>query len=134
MLQKICDYVEGKTGERASRELLVFLHSAKFTSTHASIVGRKNLASYIHTMPSGHICDHVVEWKNSRRCFQQGWESLNLLIRSFFFRRVSQGGGKARYILLSITRLLLILRLFQRRLLWMPRIGDVILDECEKSY
>eukprot|EP00978_Attheya_sp_CCMP212_P011442 scaffold28222_cov63-Attheya_sp.AAC.3 len=34
------------------------------------------------------------EWGNLNKYSQQGWESLNALIKAFFFRRTNRGGGQ----------------------------------------
>ena len=51
---------------------------------------------------------------------QQGWESLNYLIKRFFFLRTNKGGGRSD----KQLRLLPIARIFQRRILWLSGLAD----------
>ena len=73
---------------------------------------------------AGHILEYMKEWRNLYRYSQQGWESLNLLIKRFFFLRTNKGGGKNT----SRSRLIPIARLFQRRLLWLSGLAEKFLN------
>ena len=42
-----------------------------------------------------HFAYYLKEWKNLYRYSQQGWESLNSLIKSFYFHRTQRGGHGA---------------------------------------
>jgi len=42
---------------------------------------------------SGHVAEYLFKWKNLYRFSQQGWEAMNSLIKTYFFRRISHGGG-----------------------------------------
>ena len=81
------------------------------------------LTNCIYILSLGYIC----KWKNLHRYSQQGWESLNSLIKCFFFQNTNKRGVKA------YSGLILILRSLQRRLSWMSGIGDIILNEYNKN-
>jgi hypothetical protein len=66
---------------------------------------------------SAHLV-YLHEWKNLYRHSQQGWEALNKLIKTFYYRRTQRGGasnqGKG-----SKSKLLPIARWLQRRAIWL---------------
>ena len=80
--------------------------------------GLEGVSNYIHFLGSGHISVYLHEWKNLYRHSQQGWEALNKLIKTFYYRGTQQGGasnqGKGRK-----SRLLPIARWLQRRAIWL---------------
>jgi hypothetical protein len=55
------------------------------------------LGNYFHMVGAGHLSFYLREWGNLFRYSQQGWESMNSLIKTFFYRRTQRGGhgGKA---------------------------------------
>lgn len=79
--------------------------------------GRDGLTNYFHMIGAGHIEYFMYRYRNLYRYSQQGWESLNALIKSFFFRRTQRGGyaGKKG---VPNSRVVPIARFFQRRLYW----------------
>jgi hypothetical protein len=80
--------------------------------------GLEGVSNYIHFLGSGHISVYLHEWKNLYRHSQQGWEALNKLIKTFYYRRTQRGGasnqGKGRK-----SKLLPIARWLQRRAIWL---------------
>jgi hypothetical protein len=60
------------------------------------------------------------EWGNLNKYSQQGWESLNALIKSFFFRRTNRGGSNRG----DRSKLVPIGKLLQRRLMWLCNLTD----------
>jgi hypothetical protein len=75
----------------------------------------EGVTNYIHMLGAGHVRSYMSEWGNLNRFSQQGWESLNALIKAFFFRRTNRGGGNKG----ERSKLLPIARLLQRRLMWL---------------
>jgi hypothetical protein len=88
-----------------------------FFQNWISLWGRAGITNYIHLMGAGHMADYLLTAKNLYRHSQQGWENLNHLLKTFFFRRTARGGagnqGKGQK-----DRLLPIARWMQRRLLF----------------
>jgi hypothetical protein len=39
------------------------------------------MTNYIHMILSGHLAFYLIKWGNLRKYSQQGWESLNLLMK-----------------------------------------------------
>jgi hypothetical protein len=71
---------------------------------------------------SGHIADYLYKWKNLYHFSQQGWEAMNSLIKTFFFRRTSHGGGvRGRS---KKSRLIPIARWLQRRMIFLCRFSE----------
>ena len=81
---------------------------------------QQGMTNYIHIGVSGHLLEFMHEWGNLYRFSQQGWESLNSLIKRFFFLRTNKGGGRAK----KRSRLVPIARLFQRRILWLSGLAE----------
>ena len=42
---------------------------------------------------AGHISDYLYKWRSLYQYSQQGWEAMNLLVKTFFFRQTNHGGG-----------------------------------------
>jgi hypothetical protein len=85
-----------------------------FFQIWVGMYGDEGVTNYLHMLASGHIMEYLFKYKNLYRHSQQGWEALNHLLKTFYFRRTGRGGGKyKRHKLLSIGRWL------QRRMLWL---------------
>ena len=76
-------------------------------------LGKKGITNYIHLLGSGHISEFLFRWRNLYAHSQQGWEALNSLVRSVYFRRTNQGGGRGKK-----SKLYAVARWCQRRMLW----------------
>jgi hypothetical protein len=61
-------------------------------ATWVKLVGRDGLTKYTHLVALGHLAFYMREWGNLYKYSQQGWESLNSLIKSVYFRRTQHGG------------------------------------------
>jgi hypothetical protein len=68
-------------------------HADLFFQAWVLLWQKEGVTNYIHMIASGHIADYLYKWKNLYRFSQQGWEAMNSLIKTFFFRRTSHGGG-----------------------------------------
>ena len=79
--------------------------------------GGPGLTNYIHMLSAGHISQYLFRWRNLFRHSQQGWEALNALLKTFYYRRTQRGGavnqGKG-----DQSKLMSVGRWLQRRLLW----------------
>ena len=56
------------------------------------VYGKEGCTNYTHMLSSSHVMRYMQEWKSLHRFSQQGWEALNALIKSYFFRRTNRGG------------------------------------------
>lgn len=79
--------------------------------------GKAGVTNYIHMLSSGHISDYLRHWRNLYRHSQQGWESLNSMVKVFFFRR-TQRGGKGSGGNGKKSKLLPLARWLSRRTVW----------------
>ena len=117
--------VRKKEGTYTSEELKSYQrHMSIFGNIWIELHSKRGMTNYIHMGISGHILEYMVEWGNLYKYSQQGWESLNSLIKKFFFLRTNKGGGKSD----NRSRLLPIARLFQRQLLWISGFADKFLS------
>ena len=76
----------------------------------------------LHMNGSGHIAEYFCKWKNLYCFSQQGWEAMNSLTKTFFFRRTSHGGGVKG--VSKKSRLIPIARWLQRRLIFLCRVHE----------
>jgi hypothetical protein len=97
-------------------------HADKFYQAWILLWQKEGITNYLHMMGSGHISDYLYKWKNLYRFSQQGWEAMNSLIKTFFFRRTSHGGGVRGAS--KKSRLIPIARWLQRRLIFLCRIDE----------
>jgi hypothetical protein len=67
-----------------------------FFKWHA-LHGRDGMTNYIHMIASGHLAFYLKEWGNLWKYSQQGWQSLNSLMKSVYYRQTQRGrhGGKS---------------------------------------
>jgi len=77
----------------------------------------KGLSNYFHMVGSGHLTYYIREHKSLYQFSQQGWEGLNAMIKSFFFKRTQRGGhgGKAN---VRNSKVAPIARWMQRTIFW----------------
>ena len=69
-----------------------------------SLWGKAGVTNYIHMLISGHITEYMIKFRSLYRFSQQGWENLNHILKSFFFKRTNHGGTKYRSKLNAIGR------------------------------
>jgi hypothetical protein len=80
---------------------------------------------------AGHVADYLYKWKNLYRFSQQGWEAMNSLIKTFFFRRTSHGGGVKGNSIKS--QLFPIARWLQRQLIFLGHITEEAIHQYAKE-
>jgi hypothetical protein len=97
-------------------------HADKFFQAWVLLWQDEGITNYLHMIGAGHISDYLFKWRNLYRFSQQGWEAMNSLIKTFFFRRTSHGGGVRGTSRKS--RLTPIARWLQRRLIFLCRISE----------
>jgi hypothetical protein len=102
-------------------------HADLFFQAWVMLWQKEGITNYIHMIGAGHISEYLYKWKNLYRFSQQGWESMNSLIKTFFFRRTSHGGGVRGDSVKS--RLIPIGRWLQRRLLFLCRVSEEDIDQ-----
>ena len=65
----------------------------EFFQRWVELWGLEGCTNYIHLLSSGHISTYLFKWRNLYRHSQQGWEALNSLLKTFYFRRTAHGGA-----------------------------------------
>jgi hypothetical protein len=87
-----------------------------FYQSWVELHGKAGVTNYVHMLSSGHISEYLRHWRNLYQHSQQGWESLNSMVKVFFFRRTQRGGkgrGNGRK-----SKLLPLARWLSRRAIW----------------
>jgi hypothetical protein len=97
-------------------------HADQFFQAWVLLWQKEGITNYIHMMGAGHVADYLYKWRNLYRFSQQGWEAMNSLVKTFFFRRTSHGGGVRGSS--KKSRLIPIARWLQRRLIFLCRINE----------
>jgi hypothetical protein len=80
---------------------------------------------------SGHIAEYLYKWKNAYRFSKQGLEAMNSLIKTFFFRRTSHGGGVRGNS--KKSRLISIAKWLQRWLIFLCRFSEEAIRRYAKE-
>jgi hypothetical protein len=82
-----------KRSDFTEDEILDFQDQADdFFERWIDLKHRDGLGNYFHLVGAGHLSFYLREWGNLFRYSQQGWESMNSLIKTFFYRRTQRGG------------------------------------------
>jgi len=58
------------------------------------LVGYDGITNYVHMLGAGHIRYYLKMWRNLTRFSNQGWESYNQMVASFWHHRTTKGGSK----------------------------------------
>ena len=98
-------------------------HADKSFQAWVLLWQEEGITNYIHMIGAGRIADYLFKWRNLYHFSQQVWEAMNSLIKTFFFRRTSHGGGvrrTSRKSRLTPT----IERWLQQRLIFLCRISE----------
>jgi hypothetical protein len=119
-----------KDTDATEEEIKMFQdHIDLWFSGWVQVFGKEGCTNYTHMLSSSHVMRYMQEWRCLNRFSQQGWEALNALIKSYFFRRTNRGGlcknSKNK------TKLLGIARWLQRRIMWYSGHGDLLFCDNE---
>jgi hypothetical protein len=87
-----------------------------FMGEWADLYRLAGISNFIHMFTSGHFM-WFIEYQHLHQLSQQGFESLNTLLNSFFFRQMQWGGFTAMH--KTKSKMLLVSHWLQRRLLWL---------------
>lgn len=90
-----------------------------FFQNWVKLHGLEGVTNYIHMMGAGHLAEYLYKWRNLYRYSQQGWEAMNALIKTFFFRRTNHGGAAGNKGTSKKSRLVPIARWLQRRMMFL---------------
>ena len=59
-----------------------------------NLVGYDGITNYIHMLGAGHVPYFLTKWHNLNRFSNQGWESYNQMVASFWHHHTTKGGSK----------------------------------------
>jgi hypothetical protein len=90
-----------------------------FAQDWLEMYGKDGVTNYIHMLLSGHVAEFLRHWGSLYEHSQQGWEALNALVKTYWFRRTNRGGatgwsGKGTH----RSRLVPLARWLTRRIVW----------------
>jgi hypothetical protein len=105
-----------------------------FICQWVDLYGATHMTNYIHIIGSGHLPYFAKKYGNLYQFSQQGWEALNQMIKHYYFNNTNHGGslgnggkdqnGKFRNKVISGEHCLPLMRLCQRKLMWILGLGD----------
>jgi hypothetical protein len=124
-----------KNTDATEEEIATFQdHIDAWFQDWVKVYGKEGCTNYTHLLSSSHVMRYMQEWKCLHRFSQQGWEALNALIKSYFFRRTNRGGLSKNST--EKSKLLGIARWLQRRIMWYRGIGDLLFanESDDSSY
>jgi hypothetical protein len=108
--------------------------TAKFMDQWVDLCHGQHMTNYIHVIGAGHLTYFARHYGNLYRFSQQGWESLNKLIKHYYYNNTNHGGsygngGKddnGKYSKGTITgqHCLPLMRFCQRFMMWKLGHGD----------
>ena len=97
-------------------------------SDYVALNGKAGCTNYTHVLAAGHVRDYMKRWGNLSKFSNQGWESLNAMIKTYFFRSTNRGGGGGAGERTK-TKLTAIGDWFQRRLMWLCYNTDLLFQK-----
>ena len=59
----------------------------------ALLPGDTGMTNYFHIVAAGHLSYYLREWRNLYRFSQQGWEGMNSVVKSVYYKRSQKGGN-----------------------------------------
>ena len=95
---------------------------------YISLVGIKGVTNYMHLLGAGHLCYYLKKWRSLYRFEQQGWESKNGVMSTFYNKRTWRGGASGKHGPSHTSRVEPIMQWFQRVYLWTTGEADVFFN------
>jgi hypothetical protein len=109
-----------------------------FMTDWLDLLGAEHMTNYIHIIGSGHLTYFASKYRNLYRFSQQGWESLNQMLKHYYFNNTNHGGsagnggksGSGLYIngTISGDHCRPLMRLCQRSMMWKLGFGDTYFE------
>jgi hypothetical protein len=113
----------------------------KFMNQWLELLGAEHMTNYLHIIGSGHLTFFAAKYRNLYRFSQQGWESLNQLLKHYYFNNTNHGGasgngGKSTVGLytngvISGDHCRPLMLLCQRSIMWKLGVGDLYFRDKE---
>jgi hypothetical protein len=78
-----------------TNEEIMLLHKRcnNFMSVWTDLFGNNHVTNYIHIVGAGHLSYFAKKYGNLYRYSQQGWESMNQLLKHYYFNNTNHGGS-----------------------------------------
>jgi hypothetical protein len=108
-------------------------HVDLFFQNWVKLHGVEGITNYILMMGTGHFAEYLYKWKNLYQYSQQGWEALNTLIKTFYFRRTNHGGSAGNKGVSNKSKLIPIACWLQRWLMFLCWFTEEINKFCDKK-
>jgi hypothetical protein len=136
LIEKKTDYTDDEVDK-------LHIMCNKFMDQWVRLFGPKHMTNYIHVIGAGHLTFFAAKYRNLYRFSQQGWESLNQLLKHYYFNNTNHGGaagngGKTKdgkYIngVISGEHCRPLMQLCQRSIMWKLGVGDLYFEGLSSS-
>jgi hypothetical protein len=131
VIEKRAEYTSQDIGD-------LHMMSNQFMDQWMDMLGSKHMANHIHIIGSGHLIFFAKKYRNLYRFSQQGWESLNQLLKHYYFNNTNHGGsvgngGKSNGSILSGDHCRPLLKLCKRSLMGKLGFGDTYFQSLQDS-
>jgi hypothetical protein len=87
------DCIERKDNFTHNDIIQLHKHTSTFMYQWVDLCEGKHMTNYIHVLGSGHLTYFAKNYGNLYRFSQQGWESLNKLIKHYYYNNTNHGGS-----------------------------------------
>ena len=116
-----------KPYEKDSEELMALATKCNLVfHQFVMLNGKENVTNYFHILGSGHTIYFIKKFGSLYRYSQQGWESMNFLIKHFYFHNTNHGGncGRGKGLKSCNDHAKPIMRWAKRNYMWETGLGE----------
>ena len=79
-----------KRDDFTNTEIVTYQQRAgRFFHAWVKLWQKEGIANYIHMIWLGHIANYLYKWRNLYRYSQQGWEAMNLFVKTFYLCQIN---------------------------------------------
>jgi hypothetical protein len=137
------NFIEKKEDFNEKDIVVLHRYTATFMNQWVELCNGKHMTNYIHVLGAGHLTYAAKHYGNLYRFSQQGWESLNKLIKHYYYNNTNHGGlhgnggkdenGSYTKGTLSGQHCYPLMRFCQRFMMWKLGYGDKYFVELTNS-
>jgi hypothetical protein len=142
-LNPMWDCIERKEDFGNSDIATLHKYTCNFMEQWLDLTKGKHMTNYIHIVGAGHLTYFASQYGNLYRFSQQGWESLNKLIKHYYYNNTNHGGsygnggkdthGNYTNGTLSGQHCYPLMRFCQRFMMWKLGFGDKYFEDVAKQ-
>jgi hypothetical protein len=142
-LNPMWEWIERKEDFGDKDIIKLHKYTTTFMQQWVELTNGAHMTNYIHIVGAGHLTYFVKQYGNLYRFSQQGWESLNKLLKHYYYNNTNHGGsygngGKdqhGNYTKGTITgqHCYPLMRFCQRFMMWKLGHGDIYFQKIAQK-